>query len=303
MLRKALVLCLGGALWIGAIPARAEAQVTDPEVLKGIRLVDDGDYDAAIVLLDSAARRLASDTAKVRDLSQAYLYLGIAYVGKGHEAAAKAKFREAVSRIKDLTLSADKYPPKVIDLFEAAKDEARAAAPAPGPSAPSTTASTRRAEPAEKGGGGKKLLIIAGLGAVAAGGTAFALTRGGESFCDTVYVDPRGILNTTQSAFEFSAGPAIEGGQWKAQVKWTVVSTSSKGPSIQSSRGAVLPLGVKLEVFSGSQKIAESRLLTDTESIAEWEGAASTVFLVKGFLQGGTGGLSYELVIDGPCVN
>lgn len=301
MLRKALVLCLGGALLIGAIPARAEAQVTDPEVQKGIRLVDDGDYDAAIVLLDSASRRLSSDAAKVRDLSQAYLYLGIAYVGKGHEAAAKAKFREAVSRIKDLTLSADKYPPKVIDLFEAARDEARAAA-APGPSSSSTTASARPAPPAEKGGGSKKLLIIGGLGAVAAGGAAFALKGGDDSGCDTVFVDPTGILNTSQSAFEFNAGPAIEGGRWEAKVKWSVTS-SSRGPSIQSFRGATLPLVVKLEVFSGGQKITESRLLTDTESIAEWEGAASTVFQVKGFLQGGTGGLSYELVIDGPCVN
>ena len=32
---------------------------------------------------------LAGDSAHIRDLSQAYLYLGIAYIGKGHEAAEK----------------------------------------------------------------------------------------------------------------------------------------------------------------------------------------------------------------------
>src|SRR5262245_48184645 len=100
---------------------------TDPEVLKGIKSVDDGDYDGAILILDNASRRLASDPAKANDLSQAYLYLGIAYVGKGHEAAAKAKFREALTQIKDMTLSPDKFPPKVIDVFEAARQENKSA--------------------------------------------------------------------------------------------------------------------------------------------------------------------------------
>src|SRR6185503_17821806 len=128
-------------------------------VQKGVRLVDEGDYHAAIVVLDAAAQRLAKDTTKVKDLSQAYLYLGIAYVGKGHEAAAKAKFREAVSQIKDLSLSADRYPPKVIDLFEAAKDEATR-----GVSAPPASKPVARSAPEAKsgGGGGKKLLLIGG---------------------------------------------------------------------------------------------------------------------------------------------
>lgn len=178
MLRHVLVLCLGGALAIAGIPAaQAQTAVADVDVQKGIRLVDDGDYDAAIVVLDNAARRLSGDASKVRDLSQAYLYLGIAYVGKGHEAAAKAKFREAVAGIKDLTLSAEKYPPKVINLFEAARDEARAAA-----TPPATTASTRPAAPAPKsgGGGGKKVLLIVGGLAVAGGGAAVALGGGGD---------------------------------------------------------------------------------------------------------------------------
>jgi hypothetical protein len=184
VLRHALVLCLGGALAVGGVPAaQAQTAVTDVDVQKGIRLVDDGDYDAAIVVLDNAARRLSGDASKVRDLSQAYLYLGIAYVGKGHEAAAKAKFREAVAGIKDLTLSAEKYPPKVINLFEAARDEARAAVPA---ATPATTASTRPSAPAQKsGGGGKKVLLIVGGLAVAGGGAAVALGGGGSSTDDS----------------------------------------------------------------------------------------------------------------------
>jgi hypothetical protein len=157
-----------------AVPLGAADAPLDPEVEKGIRLVDDGDYDGAIVTLDAAARRLAADPARVRDLSQAYLHLGIAYVGKGHEAAAKAKFREAVSRIRDLTLSAERYPPKVIDLFEAARDEARVAAPA----AAATPAPVVRATPAPKKGGSKAILLVGGL-ALAGGGAALAGGGGG----------------------------------------------------------------------------------------------------------------------------
>jgi hypothetical protein len=142
--------------------------------LRGIRQVEDGDYDPAIVTLDAAARRLAGDPARARDLSQAYLYLGIAYIGKGHEAAAKAKFREAVAQIKDLTLSPDKFPPKVIDLFEAARAEARAeSVPAPA-AAPSPVP----AAAAKKGGSGKTILIVGGLAAVG-GGVALAAGGGG----------------------------------------------------------------------------------------------------------------------------
>src|SRR5262245_30796602 len=116
------------ALWLTLQPlfglADTKPTSSDPEVAKGISQVEDGDYDAAILTLDTAARRLAGAPSKTRELSQAYLYLGIAYVGKGHEAAARAKFREALSQIHDLTLNPDKYPPKVIDLFEAAREEA-----------------------------------------------------------------------------------------------------------------------------------------------------------------------------------
>ena len=168
MTRKASTLVLALAVVASPVPAPAQTGL-DPEVAKGMALVDDGDYDAAILTLDGAARRLATDAKKTNDLSQAYLYLGIAYMGKGHEAAAKAKFKEAVAQIKDLTLSPDKFPPKVIDAFEAAKAEAgqakAAAAASPAAAAPEK----------KKGGGGKAILIIGGVAAaagvaVAAGG-------------------------------------------------------------------------------------------------------------------------------------
>jgi hypothetical protein len=173
VLRQTLALVLAASLAWAPI-ASGQPATSDAEVLRGIRQVEDGDYDPAIVTLDAAARRLTGDPARARDLSQAYLYLGIAYIGKGHEAAAKAKFREAVAQIKDLTLSPDKFPPKVIDLFEAARQEARAQS-APAPAAAPTPAP---ATSSKKGGGGKTILIVGGLAAVG-GGVALAAGGGG----------------------------------------------------------------------------------------------------------------------------
>jgi hypothetical protein len=167
-LRVGLLLVLG----LLVVPSRSLAQkAADPDLAEGIRLVETGEYDTAILTLDNAARRLASDPSRVSELSRAYLYLGIAYMGKGHEAAARAKFREAVLKVRTLTLSPEEFPPKVIDAFEEARAEAMKTAGAP--AAPSTP-------PAEapKKGGSKVLLIVGGV-AVAGGVAALAAGGGG----------------------------------------------------------------------------------------------------------------------------
>jgi hypothetical protein len=164
MLRTLLRVVIASLLIVAPSGVTAQPPPGDAELVAGIKQVDDGDYDRAILTLDNAARRLAGDSSKVSDLSQAYLYLGIAYIGKGHEAAAKAKFREALQQIKDLTLSPEKFPPKVIDAFEAAKQEA---ANAPAAAAP-------------KKGGSKKGLVIGGIVAAgAAVGVAAGAGAGG----------------------------------------------------------------------------------------------------------------------------
>lgn len=166
---------------------------SDAEVTTGIELVEAGEYNKAILTLDNAARRLAQDPAQTSDLSQAYLYLGIAYLGKGHEAAARARFREALACAKDLSLSPGQYPPKVIDLFEAARDDnARRAAeaarvtpttpasePTPSVTEPSTTAPPPAA-PAERRGGSRKWLIGGGVAAAAVVGGVVAASAGGD---------------------------------------------------------------------------------------------------------------------------
>ena len=181
------------ALGLGAAPpvVRSQGNEVDSDLAKGIKQVDDGDYDGAILTLDTVARQLATQPPRARDLSQAYLYLGIAYVGKGQEAAARARFREALAQAKDLSLSPDNFPPKVINLFEAAKEEmAKEATPSPSP--PPTTA------PPEKkgGGGGKTALLILGGAAVVGGGVALAAGGGGGSSSTPATTAPADLRKT-----------------------------------------------------------------------------------------------------------
>jgi hypothetical protein len=194
--------CVLLALAMSLPPALVQAQpaavaVKDMEVARGIKAVEDGDYDAAIFVLDAATRRLAADP-KNPDLPQAYLHLGIAYVGKGAEAAAKAKFREALKQVRDLALSADKYPPKVINVFEAARDEVRRDAALAGSAAPGHPAAGPRtpAQPKKGGGGGKTLLIVGGLGAAGAG-VALAAGGGGGGSDGTSSGDGGGLQTRT----------------------------------------------------------------------------------------------------------
>jgi len=272
-MRRVLAGCLSLAL---AVPAGAQTPVAnDPDVAQGIKQVEEGDYDAAILTLDNAARRLAGDPSRSRELSQAYVYLGVAYVGKGHEAAAKAKFREAVTQLRGLTLSPDKFPPKVIDLFEAAREEV-ARTPAPQPAAVE-----------KKGGGSKKVLIIGGLGAAAAAGALLAFKKG-ESFCDTVFADRSGPLSLpNDTTVDVQGGPAIEGGVWFAELTWT-------GPPGSD---------VLLRAIDGSGfTILDGGTIANNSKKAEWNGQPGVVYTARAVLLTG-GPVSFDMSISGPCIN
>lgn len=210
MTRKALSLFLSLALsgWAGVL--QAQSPIFDPDVAKGIRQVEEGDLDAAILTLDNAARRLATDPSRAKELSQAYLYLGIAYFGKGHEAAAKAKFREAVAQIKDLSLSPEKFPPKVIDLFEAAKEEAGRTAAVQATPAP----------PPRKKARSKKRLVIAGVVIAAVAGGAAAGGGGGGDGETAITENFTGSLSIDEfcRAFRIIVGGI---GALEATVTWT----------------------------------------------------------------------------------
>jgi hypothetical protein len=252
---------------------------SDPEMVKGVQQVEEGDYDAAILTLDRAARRLAADPTKTELLSYAYLYLGIAYLGKGHEAAAKAKFRDAIGQIRDLTLSPEQYPPKVINLFEAAREEAA--------EAPETKPVTEEPPPpAEETGGSKTPYILIGAGGAAAVGAVVAMGGGSDESTPAPEPEPpgpvmrteafEGVLNHQEHVAEIMVGPG-GAGRWEATLNYT--------------NGEVQGMWMEIYAEQG-QYITAGRALTGTSYIAEWETDGPGRFLVT---------FGFDREIDGPA--
>ena len=80
---------------------------------------------------DDAVRRLAQRLAAMpersRDLVQACVQLGVAYVALGQRDTALGRFKQALARDPGLKLSPAEYSPKVLGVFEDARREARPA--------------------------------------------------------------------------------------------------------------------------------------------------------------------------------
>ena len=143
---------------------------------EGIALMGQGDFQSAVLKLDEAARGLATDATKSRELTSAYLFLGMSYVELNQELNAKAKFREVLKKDKELKLSEAMYSKQIIRVFEATRAEvypkkknrflpllwiagggtaaAGVAIAASGGEEPTTTAPTTTTPPTTGGGGG-----------------------------------------------------------------------------------------------------------------------------------------------------
>jgi hypothetical protein len=199
---------------VAAMAGSAAAQPASkhPDVVKGVKQVEDGEFDAAIITLDTAVRTLSKAGAgHTNDLARAYLYLGIAYLGKGQETAAKARFRDALSQVGDMNLPAEKFAPKVIEAFEKAKDDTRG----------------------NKGGGGSKTPLLIGGGVLVAGGAAaLALGGGGGDEGDgsgDFYSDVQTFTGTIGGTGRESSSHVVtprKAGTMEVNVSWSTGSTS-----------------------------------------------------------------------------
>lgn len=93
---------------------------------KGIELYKNSNFDSAIFELKEAATILNKEIDKLSQtgkLINAYLYLGLAYIGLNDNVRAKVQFSEIVRLDRDYKLSADKYSKKVILLFNESRAE------------------------------------------------------------------------------------------------------------------------------------------------------------------------------------
>jgi hypothetical protein len=199
MSTRFVALLLIGALALAPSLVALDAP-SDAGLEEGIRQTQLGDFEKAVVTLDSAARRLAAEGGRSDELARAYVYLSIAYLGLSQEQKAKAQFLEALKADSDMKIDEGEFPPRVLEFFEEAREEALAEgaveptspappeAPAvsePEPSGepvsePATVADTETAAPEpEKKGGSTKWLLLGGLAAAGVGVAAAAGGGGG----------------------------------------------------------------------------------------------------------------------------
>ncbi|MBN2381884.1 hypothetical protein JXQ70_03290 [bacterium] len=95
-------------------------------IKKGIELYQESDFNQAIVELNSGLEILEKSISSIKaakELVNAHLHLGLAYIGVNNNTEAKNQFKEIVRLEPDYTLDSGAYSQKVVSLFNEAKAE------------------------------------------------------------------------------------------------------------------------------------------------------------------------------------
>ena len=236
-----------------SIASAASAQ--DGGLAQGLQQVREGDYEAAVVTLEAAARRLEAQAGRQGEAAQARLHLGVARVGLGDLDAARLEFRSALRLDPTLRVGEDRFSPKVVRVFESARqDVATQTAPEP------------------KKSSKKTLLIVGALGAAGAG-VAIAASGGGGTpapgsasftnarFTTPVILCPNGSVSSPLPftvLVDASNGTGSTVAIHAASVRMTIVespavpsevgqSTTQPGTAIPNSVPARTNLGVQVQ--------------------------------------------------------
>jgi hypothetical protein len=144
-----------------ARPSPAPADPADTRLSTGIRQVEEGDLAGAVDTLADLVRELSAHPARSKELAQAHLYLGMAYVLLDYEKAGRASFREALGIDGDLRLP--KAPAKVQRVFDEVLEAMPAPSAAAGPAAaPPTVAGPPRSGPRQETRPGDVLIVTHG---------------------------------------------------------------------------------------------------------------------------------------------
>ena len=87
---------------------------------EGIQMVEDGDYAAAIEVLEAALIALEADRAAPSEMARSYFYAGVARVFIVGDDEARFAFHEAQQHDPQFRPTADQFPRRVIRLWEEA---------------------------------------------------------------------------------------------------------------------------------------------------------------------------------------
>ena len=158
-------------LLLAVLPVALRA---DDAVERGVRQVQEGDFENAVVTLHDAATRLAGRPADARERGRALLHLGIAHVALDQMAEARAAFRDALRADPDLRPTTAEFSPKVVHTFDSARAELQAEGRVDSPK-----------------GGGIPAAAWIGIGGAAAAAGAIALAGGDDDGGDATFSNAR----------------------------------------------------------------------------------------------------------------
>jgi hypothetical protein len=88
------------------------------ELAAGIRQVDEGDLENAVVTLEAVVARLDAEKGPERERALGHLYLGMAYLGLEQSQRARSSLRNAWRFNQGTALDPKQFPPRVIALYE-----------------------------------------------------------------------------------------------------------------------------------------------------------------------------------------
>lgn len=252
LLRRRIAMLAVSSLLGASLPAPAQSpRPLDPELAAGIALVREGDFENAVLKLDTVVRRLLSAPGTHQDAAQAYVYLGVAFLELNQELVARGKFQLAQALDPQLRLDPRQFSPEQIRVFEAARAEAAARAPSPrsspSPAAPAAVPSNEKKKRSA-------LPWILGGAAVIGGGAAAAAGGGGGGPAPP---------NTTTIGNTTSTAPTTQ------PAETTTTTTTQPGPpttttvpvtTTTTSTTTTLPAGCSSASVGGSDKPAYSPL-------------------------------------------
>jgi hypothetical protein len=115
---RALVVIVLIALLVSPTGLDAQAPAVNPALAEGVRLVNEGDFEAAIKSLETAAASLRAQRGREKESATAYLYWGVAAMGLDNEQLARERFRAALGADPELKLLPKQFAAKAQRVFE-----------------------------------------------------------------------------------------------------------------------------------------------------------------------------------------
>jgi hypothetical protein len=230
-----------------------------PTLARGIEAFRQGDYEAALLSLDTAVRELSGTPDSNSHLASAYLHLGATYAHLRQPTLARSKFVEALRADPRIAPGADEFAPAVHRIFLEARQSF------------STTQAAEKGAHRKSGKGG---MILLGMGGAAAAGVAVVVTTKGSAAntapTASVSVAPAGQVITAVTTVTLTATANDPDGT-ALTYSWALSDGAVQtGPTVTHVFSSDGPHTVTLTVSDGVDTATATTTVTSRSLTGAW---------------------------------